>query len=87
MLVRSGTLMGVAGTPVQVRNHEGKNVSTEHGPYMASQLPVAGFAVIEAPSMERLLSQPALAADEGAGEANARGARQSPPSRLKARFG
>jgi hypothetical protein len=59
-LVRSGTLMGVAGTPVQVRNHEGKNVNTERGPYMASQLPVAGFAVIEAPSMDeaiRIVSQ------------------------------
>jgi hypothetical protein len=60
VLVRSGTLMGVAGTPMQVRNHEGKNVSTERGPYMASQLPVAGFAVIEAPSMDeaiRIVSQ------------------------------
>jgi hypothetical protein len=51
-LRRSGTLMGVAGTPVQVRNHEAKSVSTERGPYLASQLPVAGFAVIEAPSMD-----------------------------------
>jgi hypothetical protein len=59
-LKRGGTLMGVAGTPVQVRNHEAKVISTERGPYLASQLPVAGFAVIEAPSMDdaiRMVSQ------------------------------
>lgn len=52
--------MGIAGTPVQVRNHQAENVQTENGPYLGSQLPVAGFAVIEAPSMEeaiRLVSQ------------------------------
>ena len=48
---KSGTLMGIAGLPVQVRNHEAKEVQTEDRPYMASQLPVAGFAVIKAPTM------------------------------------
>jgi hypothetical protein len=51
VLRKSGTLMGIAGRPVQVRNHEAAQVQTAEGPYMASQLPVAGFAVIEAPSM------------------------------------
>ena len=51
MLQKSGALMGIAGLPVQVRNHEAKEVQTEHGPYMAAQLPVAGFSVIEAPTM------------------------------------
>jgi len=50
-LQKSGTLMGIAGLPVQVRNHEAARVQTTDGPYMASQLPVAGFAVIEAPTM------------------------------------
>lgn len=47
-LRRGGALMGVAGRPVQVRNHGAVNVQTEDSPYMASQLPVAGFTVIEA---------------------------------------
>jgi hypothetical protein len=50
-LRKSGALMGIAGGPVQVRNHEARHVQTKDGPYMASQLPVAGFAVIEAPTM------------------------------------
>jgi hypothetical protein len=51
MLQKSGALMGIAGAPVQVRNHEAVHVQTKDGPYMTSQLPVAGFAVIEAPNM------------------------------------
>ena len=37
--------MGIAGTPVQVRNPE---VETTNGPFMTSSLPLAGFAIIEA---------------------------------------
>ena len=51
MLRRSGALMGIAGLPVQVRNHETVHVETEERPYMISELPVAGFTVIEAPTM------------------------------------
>lgn len=51
VLQKSGALMGIAGQPVQVRNHSAKKVLTENRPYMASPLPVAGFSVIEAPSM------------------------------------
>jgi hypothetical protein len=50
-LKNAGALIGVAGVPVQVRNHEAKSVQTEQGPYMTAQLPVAGFAVIEAPDL------------------------------------
>jgi hypothetical protein len=50
-LRNGGALMGVAGVPTQVRNHEAENVQTEHGPYLSSPLPVAGFTVIDAPSM------------------------------------
>ncbi len=51
VLQKSGALMGIAGRPVQVRNHDAVHVQAKDGPYMASQLPVAGFAVIEAPNM------------------------------------
>jgi hypothetical protein len=40
--------MGVAASPVQVRNHDGAGVTTQDGPFLSSALPVAGFAVIEA---------------------------------------
>jgi hypothetical protein len=43
-----GALMGIAGAPVQVRNPEAAGVETRDGPFMASVLPIAGFAVIEA---------------------------------------
>ena len=55
-LQKRGVLMGIAGTPVQVRNHEAAQVETEDGPYLTSQLPVAGFAVIEAPTMAEAIS-------------------------------
>jgi hypothetical protein len=43
-----GALMGIAGSPVQVRNPEAARLETRDGPFMASALPIAGFAVIEA---------------------------------------
>ena len=43
--------MGVAGRPAQVRNHDAVEVTTEHGPFMSSALPVAGFAIIEAATL------------------------------------
>jgi hypothetical protein len=54
-LRRGGALMGVAGNPIQVRNHEAKRVITESGPYMTTKLPIAGFAVIEAPSLDEAI--------------------------------
>ena len=68
LLQKRGILMGVAGTPVQVRNHEAAKVQTEDGPYLVSQLPVAGFAVIEAPTMAeaiKLVSQTPCAVAHG----------------------
>ncbi len=47
-----GAVMGVAGTPVQVRNHDAVGVQTEIGAFLQSDLPVAGFAVIEAASLD-----------------------------------
>ena len=43
-----GALMGIAGTPIQVRNPDGARTETREGPFMSSTLPIAGFAVIEA---------------------------------------
>jgi hypothetical protein len=50
-LVEDGVEMGIAGTPVQVRNHDAAGVRTEQGAFMTSALPVAGFAVIEAETL------------------------------------
>lgn len=46
-----GVELGVAGPPVQVRNHDAAEVSTEDGPFMSSALPVAGFAIVEAATL------------------------------------
>jgi hypothetical protein len=43
--------MGRAGTPVQVRNHDGAGIDVQAGPFMQSSLPVAGFGVLEADSL------------------------------------
>jgi hypothetical protein len=45
-------LIGIAGIPVQVRNHDSKSLQTTGGPYMRSDLPIAGFAVIEAEDLQ-----------------------------------
>ena len=47
-----GAVMGVAGAPVQVRNHDAGGVHTQHGPFMQASLPVAGFALIEAANLQ-----------------------------------
>lgn len=47
-LRKAGVLMGIAGKPVQVRNTGAVQVETSNGPFMASPLPVAGFAIVEA---------------------------------------
>lgn len=50
-LLKDGVVMGIAGTPLTVRNTGGVRVETVEGPFMASALPVAGFAIIEAASL------------------------------------
>ncbi|MBA8822461.1 transcription initiation protein [Ochrobactrum sp. P6BS-III] len=47
-LISEGALIGIAGRPVQVRNHNGTGVETQEGPFLSASLPVAGFAVVEA---------------------------------------
>ncbi|WP_295805641.1 YciI family protein [uncultured Nitratireductor sp.] len=50
-LVAEGAIIGVAGTPVQVRNPEAVGVKTQAGPFTVSDLPIAGFTIIEAADM------------------------------------
>lgn len=47
--------MGVAGSPVQARNHDGAGLTVESSPFMSSALPVAGFAIIEAATMQEAI--------------------------------
>lgn len=54
-LVRRGAVMGIAGTPVQVRNPEATGTRTTTGPYLRSDLPVAGFGILEAATLEEAI--------------------------------
>lgn len=51
-----GFLIGIAGKPVQVRNHQAKAVETTDGPFMSASLPVAGFAIVEADDLESAIA-------------------------------
>ncbi len=51
MLQDAGVEMGIAGSPVQVRNHDDRGVTTEDGAFMQAALPLAGFSIIEADSL------------------------------------
>ena len=56
-LVSEGALVGIAGAPVQVRNPNASGVTTREGAFMSSDLPVAGFAVIEAASLAQAIDK------------------------------
>lgn len=56
-LVSEGAVIGIAGAPVQVRNPDAAGLETHDGPFMSSDLPVAGFAVIEAASLEEAIKK------------------------------
>ena len=51
-----GALIGLAGKPVQVRNHDDTGVQTTAGSFMHSSLPIAGFAVIEAKDLQEAIA-------------------------------
>jgi len=51
-----GVLMGRAGAPVQVRNHDGAGVRTTAGAFLRSDLPVAGFAVVDAKDLQEAIA-------------------------------
>jgi hypothetical protein len=55
-LREAGAVMGVAGTPVQVRNPDAAKIETRNAPFMISSLPVAGFTVIEAKNVEEAVT-------------------------------
>ena len=55
-LTSDGALMGTVGTPTQVRNPDAKGVQTTTGPFLTSTLPLAGFAIIEAASIEEAVA-------------------------------
>ncbi|GAA1614146.1 YciI family protein [Actinoplanes couchii] len=50
-----GAVMGIAGQPVQVRRPGGAELTTQTGPFLSSALPLAGFAVIEAATLEEAI--------------------------------
>ncbi|QEL25483.1 transcription initiation protein [Bosea sp. F3-2] len=54
-LVERGAVIGIAGQPVQVRNPDASGVRTQNGAFMSSQLPVAGFAIIEAADLNEAI--------------------------------
>ncbi|HEY9236282.1 MAG TPA: YciI family protein [Phenylobacterium sp.] len=56
-LKSEGAVVGVAGAPVQVRNHGAAGVETRDGPFMSSDLPIAGFAVIEAADLAEAIAK------------------------------
>ena len=56
-LLKSGAIIGIAGSPVQVRNPAGEGVQISHGAFMRADLPIAGFALIEAASVEDPIEQ------------------------------
>ena len=51
-LKAAGALIGIAGNPVHVRNADGVKVETVREAFMRSPLPIAGFAVIDAASLD-----------------------------------
>jgi hypothetical protein len=51
-----GALMGVAGTPVQVRNPDDAGIETIQEAFMHSDLPIAGFAVIDAANLHEAVA-------------------------------
>lgn len=52
----TGVDMGIADSPVQVRNPDGAGLTVQEGPFMSSALPVAGFAIIEAETLEEAIN-------------------------------
>jgi len=54
-LCKDGARIGPASVPVQVRNPAGQGIKSEPGPYMSSELPVAGFMLIEANDLDHAI--------------------------------
>lgn len=54
--VRAGDVMGMAGEPVQVRNPDAAGVEVTRGPFLSAALPIAGFALVEAPDLDAAIA-------------------------------
>jgi hypothetical protein len=52
----AGAITGVLLEPIQVRNHQARGLTTQAGPFSTSDLPVAGFSLIEADSLEEAIA-------------------------------
>ena len=55
LLRARGAVMGIAGQAVQVRNHDAAGVVVSEGPFAHSDLPLAGFGIIEAASLDEAI--------------------------------
>ncbi len=55
-LKANGAVMGIAGRPVQVRNPANQGVHTDRASFMRSELPLAGFALIDAKNIEEAIA-------------------------------
>jgi hypothetical protein len=53
----AGAVIGTAGRPVQVRNPDGAGVRVEHGPFLQSALPIAGFALLDAEDLDAAIER------------------------------
>lgn len=54
-LAKDGARIWRAGPSVQARNPEGRGVQREYGTFMSSELPVAGFMLIEANNLDHAI--------------------------------
>lgn len=57
VLAAAGAVIGIAGPPVQVRNPEASGVEVRHEAFLRSDLPIAGFALIEAADLEDAIAK------------------------------
>jgi hypothetical protein len=58
-LQAAGATLGIAGPPVQVRNPDGTGIQRQSGPYLRSELPVAGFGIFEATDLDEAVRKAA----------------------------
>jgi hypothetical protein len=54
-LAAHGAVVGIAGAPVQVRNPDATGLQARREAFMHSDLPVAGFALIDAADLEEAI--------------------------------
>ncbi len=55
-LRKRGVIMGIAGTPMQVRNPDGAGIQTKRGPFLSADLPIAGFSIMEAKDLDEAIA-------------------------------